>query len=76
MIMPRMSGLEACRAIKEMRPDIKTLFMSGYTADKVRNRELLAEGTELVMKPISPRDLVRTVRKILDADTQGSRNPS
>ena len=66
MIMPRMSGLEAYKMIKNMRPEIKALFLSGYTADKIREAGLLPEKVEIAAKPISQHDLLMTVRNILD----------
>jgi DNA-binding response OmpR family regulator len=66
MMMPKMTGLEAYAAIKDIRPDVKALFLSGYTADKVTELGSISAGMEIVMKPISPRDLLRTVRRVLD----------
>ena len=44
----------------------KALFLSGCTADKFTDTGLIADGMEIVMKPTSPRDLLRTVRKVQD----------
>ena len=66
MIMPKMSGLEAYKMIKSMRPESKALFLSGYTADKIRDEGLLPEKVELAAKPISPNDLLLRVRNMLD----------
>jgi CheY-like chemotaxis protein len=65
MIMPKMSGPEVYKAIKKMRPEIKALFLSGYTADKIRAEGLLPADVELASKPISQHDLLTTVRNIL-----------
>jgi two-component system NtrC family sensor kinase len=65
MIMPKKTGMEALEEIKDIRSGVKALFLSGYTADRIQ--EMTAEGVEIVMKPISPRDLVRTVRKVLES---------
>jgi PAS domain S-box-containing protein len=67
MMMPKMTGVEAYEAIRDIRPGVKSLFLSGYTADKVRETGLIADGMEIVMKPISPRDLLKTVRRVLDS---------
>lgn len=67
MIMPRMNGSEAYKAIKHVAPDVEVLFISGYTADLIEDKGyLLAEGVELIMKPISPPELARKVRELLD----------
>jgi hypothetical protein len=50
-----------------IRPDVKALFLSGYTADKIKETGLISDVKEIVMKPISPRDLLRTVRRELDS---------
>lgn len=47
-------------------PDIKALFMSGYTADIVHKKGILGEGLEFIVKPLSPNALLRKVREILD----------
>ena len=66
MIMPKMSGLEAYKVIKDMKPEIKALFLSGYTADKIRKEGLIPENVGLAAKPISQHDLLITVRHLLD----------
>ena len=66
MIMPKKSGREAYDEIKKIRPDIKVLFASGYTADKIHKEGILEEGMEFILKPIFPKDLLRKVREILD----------
>jgi PAS domain S-box-containing protein len=66
IIMPKRSGKEAYLEIKKNRPDIKALFMSGYTADMVYKKGLLETGLDFVLKPIGPTDLLKKVREILD----------
>jgi response regulator RpfG family c-di-GMP phosphodiesterase len=55
------------RLIIKMKPDIKTLFMSGYTADVIHNKGIIEEGPDLLLKPVSPTILLTKVRDILDA---------
>jgi PAS domain S-box-containing protein len=66
MIMPGMSGKEACHAIREVDPAAKVLYTSGYTMDIIKSRDLLDEGTELLMKPVRPVELLKKVREMLD----------
>uniref|UniRef100_C6E8J1 histidine kinase n=1 Tax=Geobacter sp. (strain M21) TaxID=443144 RepID=C6E8J1_GEOSM len=66
MIMPGMSGKEACRAIRAIDPAAKVLYTSGYTMDIIKSRDLLEEGTELLMKPVRPLELLKKVREMLD----------
>jgi CheY-like chemotaxis protein len=67
VIMPRKSGEEVPEEIMKISPAVKILFMSGYPADIIRQKSLLEEGAEIVMKPIPPMVLPRKVREVLDA---------
>ncbi len=66
MIMPRKSGKEAYDEIRKIQPDIKVLFASGYTADKIHKEKMIEEGLEFILKPVSPKDLLKKVREMLD----------
>ncbi|MBI5640577.1 MAG: response regulator [Nitrospirae bacterium] len=66
VIMPRKNGREAYEEIRNIRPDIKAIFASGYTADKVNLEGMLEPGFELLLKPVTPRDLLKKVREVLD----------
>jgi len=66
MIMPGMSGKDACDAIREIDPGAKVLYTSGYTMDIMKTRDVLEEGTELLMKPVRPLELLRKVREMID----------
>jgi len=65
-IMPKMNGKQAFNAIKAIQPDVKALFMSGYTADIVNRQGLVDQGFELMQKPITPQELLARVRKAID----------
>lgn len=75
MVMPKKNGSEACREIRALRPDMRVLFISGYTADLIAERGLKEEGVELVMKPVSPPELARKVRELLDRDNTQAAPP-
>jgi CheY-like chemotaxis protein len=66
MIMPKKNGKEAYDGIKKIRPDIKTLFSSGYTADRINKASMLKDGFDFIMKPVAPKDLLRKIREVLD----------
>ncbi len=66
VIMPKKNGKEVYEAIKSIRPDIKALFISGYTADIINSKGLLDEGLQLMHKPPAPDALQRKIREILD----------
>jgi len=65
-IMPRMNGKDAFRQIAVMNPEVKSIFMSGYAAD-VFTKEGVPDGnTELLPKPVSPFELLKKIREVLD----------
>ncbi|MDI6726046.1 MAG: PAS domain-containing protein [Smithellaceae bacterium] len=66
VVMPRLNGKEAYDAIRQIRPGIRTIFLSGYTANILRKKGIAEEDVDLMMKPVSPRELLRKVREILD----------
>ena len=64
--MPRMSGSEIKQTVVEMMPDIKVLFMSGYTDDSVANRGVFDGDIPFIEKPFTPDALSRKVREVLE----------
>jgi PAS domain S-box-containing protein len=70
VIMPRKSGKEAYDAIKALRSDVAALFISGYTADILQNRGIFEAGVDFISKPVSPFELLRKIREILDGRQQ------
>jgi signal transduction histidine kinase/CheY-like chemotaxis protein len=66
VVMPQMNGRELSERLKEHCPDIKTLFMSGYTADVIAHRGVLDKGVNFIQKPFSTNKLARQVRETLD----------
>ncbi len=70
MIMPTKSGTEAHEEIRRLRPDVKVLFMSGYSPDLLYTKGILESGDEVLTKPLHPLDLVRKVRSMLDRNSR------
>jgi two-component system cell cycle sensor histidine kinase/response regulator CckA len=66
VIMPDMPGPELARHLQGMRPGMRTLFLSGYTADTVHRRGNLPPGSAFLEKPFDRVSLLRTVRELLD----------
>lgn len=66
IIMPGKNGKEACHEIRQLAPDVKVLYSSGYTLDIIQSRDVLDEGAELIMKPVQPLELLRKIRELLD----------
>jgi PAS domain S-box-containing protein len=66
LVMPNMNGTEAYDEIQKMKPDMKIIFLSGYSPDFVRQRMKLDSGAHLIDKPLSPTELLNKVRSVLD----------
>ena len=67
IIMPKKNGREAYDEIRKARPDIPVLFASGYSPDIIREKSLIDKDVALIYKPMSPQDLLKKVREVLDA---------
>ena len=67
VIMPGMNGRELAQRISEIRPNVKVLYMSGYTENVIGHNGTLEAGVRLLQKPFNLRDLKRMVREVLDA---------
>jgi PAS domain S-box-containing protein len=68
VIMPEMNGAELCSRVKALRPGIKTLFMSGYTASVISQYGVLNEKIRLLHKPFTKRELLLKVAEAISAD--------
>jgi len=68
LIMPRKDGKEAYDEIVKLRPGIKWIFMSGYTADIISQKAIIEEGARFISKPLVPAELLSAVRDALDSD--------
>ena len=66
VVMPGMNGKEMADRIKAMNPEIKVLFMSGYTADIVAQRGIVEEGLFYIQKPLDMMELHEKISRILD----------
>ena len=66
VILPEMNGRDLAEQIKKIRPAMKCLFMSGYTADVIAHRGMLDEGVQFIPKPFSMKDLAVKVRTALE----------
>jgi CheY-like chemotaxis protein len=65
VVMPGVGGPELARRLREVRPDLPTLFISGYTEEGVRTQGVLQPDAAYLEKPFSPEDLIRKVREVL-----------
>gem|GEM_PF-5740208 len=67
VVMPEMNGRELAGNLQIQYPDLKVLFMSGYTANVIAHRGVLDEGVNFIQKPFSNRDLAMKVREALES---------
>ena len=67
VIMPGMNGRELTHNLLSICPDVKRLFMSGYTSDIITSHGVLDEGANFIQKPFSLKELADQVRKVLDS---------
>jgi hypothetical protein len=68
IIMPKKNGREAFEEIRNIRPDIKVIFMSGYAGDIINPDSLKGENIYFLAKPINSQTLLKTVRYMLDGN--------
>jgi len=67
MMMPELSGPDVWAALKKKRPELRVLFMSGYTNEDMVRRGLLNAGSAFLQKPFTAADLAKAARTALDA---------
>ena len=67
VVMPGMSGIDLARQLAQGRPDMRILYLSGYTDDLVERQGALRPGRGFLQKPFTPDTLLRKVRELLDA---------
>ncbi|MBF0229786.1 MAG: response regulator, partial [Desulfamplus sp.] len=68
VVMPEMNGRDLAKNILSIYPDIKRLFMSGYTADAIAHQGVLDAGVNFIQKPFSKQELSLKIRDALSSD--------
>jgi two-component system cell cycle sensor histidine kinase/response regulator CckA len=69
LVMPRMSGPQVAGVLTRILPELRILFMSGYTDEAVLRQGVHEWNVAFLQKPFGPDELARKVREVLDADT-------
>ena len=68
VVMPEMNGRDLAGNLLSLYPNLKRLFMSGYTASVIAHHGVLDEGVQFIQKPFAKQDLAIKVREVLDED--------
>jgi len=67
VVLPKMNGRQLSEAMKARQPNLKVLFMTGYSRNAIVHQGRLDPGVELIQKPLSQAMLAAKIRAILDA---------
>ena len=70
VVMPKMNGRPLVEKLLESRPEMRVLFMSGYTDDEVMRRGVIDGRTAFLQKPFTPAQFAKKVRDVLDQKAQ------
>jgi two-component system, cell cycle sensor histidine kinase and response regulator CckA len=70
ILMPQMSGRELAERLTPLRPEMKVLYMSGYTDDEFIHRGILELDTAFMQKPFTPDYLLQRVCEVLNSKNQ------
>jgi two-component system, cell cycle sensor histidine kinase and response regulator CckA len=73
VVMPRMGGRPLADLLARDRPEIRVLFVSGYTDETITRYGVPEAGRAFLQKPFTPVRLAQKVREVLDSDTAGCR---
>ncbi len=74
VIMPGLNGRELADKLQPERPEMRVLYMSGYTGDAIESHGVPAQGMAFLSKPFTLEELLRKVRNVLDQDKNNHTN--
>ncbi|HEY5995469.1 MAG TPA: PAS domain-containing protein, partial [Candidatus Deferrimicrobiaceae bacterium] len=71
IVMPRMGGFEMVDRLESVRPGIRVVLMSGYSAESVTHQGSMGKGRLYIQKPFRPDALIRTIREAMGGESPG-----
>jgi CheY-like chemotaxis protein len=66
VVMPGMNGRKLADEAKQRQPELKVVFMTGYSRNAIVHQGRLDPGVALIQKPLTSEHLAATIRKVLD----------
>ncbi len=67
LVMPQMNGQELVERLKPLQPQMKVMFISGYSEEMFSERHVLDPDILFIQKPFTPLEMLRKVREVLDS---------
>ena len=71
VVLPGKNGRELANEVEKRRPEVKIIFMTGYSRNAIVHHGRLDAGTELIPKPLIERVMARKIRQVLDSRSNG-----
>ena len=75
VVMPEMSGPDLVREMSPLEPQMRVLYISGYTEEAMVHHGIEQSGAAFLQKPFLPDVLARKVREVLDARSKSAPKP-
>lgn len=66
VVMPNMGGRQLAECLLDLFPDMRVLYVSGYTDDEILRQGIVQSSVEFLHKPFTPQSLLQKVREVLD----------
>jgi two-component system cell cycle sensor histidine kinase/response regulator CckA len=70
VVMPKVNGRELAEQLGKRRPDMRVLYMSGYTDNAIMNSGVLEKDVAFIQKPFTPAVMAEKVRDVLESDSR------